>query len=78
MYSIEHWRMRPDAAGLATQFGKYCRCHIAQAAMGPEMIIIHPPILRKGLRLLAAIPQRFVLGRIFGGLVVCISGFTVI
>jgi hypothetical protein len=25
-----------------------------------------------------AIPQRFVLGRIFGGLVVCISGFTVI
>jgi hypothetical protein len=26
----------------------------------------------------AAIPQRFVLGRIFGGLVVCISGFTVI
>jgi len=26
----------------------------------------------------AAIPQRFVLGRIFGGLVVCVSGFTVI
>jgi hypothetical protein len=32
----------------------------------------------KGSRSKAAIPQRFVLGRIFGGLVVCISGFTVI
>jgi hypothetical protein len=45
MYSIERWRMRPDTAGPATQFGKACRCHIAQAAIGPVMIIIHPPTL---------------------------------
>jgi hypothetical protein len=51
MYSIEHWRMRPDAVGLATQFGKACRCHIAQAAMGPVMIIIHPPTLHNVFRL---------------------------
>jgi len=35
--------MRPDAAGLATQFGKACRCHITPAAVGPIVIIIHSP-----------------------------------
>ena len=52
MYSIEHWRMRPDAADPATQFGKACRCHIAQAAIGPVMIIIHPPTLHNVFRLI--------------------------
>jgi hypothetical protein len=44
--------MRPDAAILATQFGKACRCHIAQAAVRPVMIVIHPPTLHNVFHLI--------------------------
>jgi hypothetical protein len=39
--------MRPDAAGLAAVFGKACRCHIAQPAIRPIVIIIHSPTRRQ-------------------------------
>lgn len=43
--SVGHWWMRPEAAGLAIQFSKACRCHIDEAAMRPVMITIRPPTL---------------------------------
>jgi hypothetical protein len=44
-HSTWHWRLRPETAGLATQFSEACRCHISQAAVGPVVIVIHPPTL---------------------------------
>ncbi len=52
MYAIEHWRMRPDATGLATRFGKAYWGHIAQAAVGPAVIIVRPPTFYKAFCLI--------------------------
>jgi hypothetical protein len=43
--STSHWRWRPEATDLATQFSEACQSHITQAAVGPVVIVIHPPTL---------------------------------
>jgi len=41
LYSIGHWRMRPNAAGLPTQLVKARRGHVAEAAVRPVVSVIH-------------------------------------